>query len=37
MKEQQENLKEFVKETVANSDSWIMAELKILEAKRRWW
>jgi len=37
MKEQEKNLKEFVKETVANPESRIMAELKLIEAKGRWW
>ena len=37
MKQQEKSLKEFVKETVANSESRIMAELKIMEAKRKWW
>jgi len=34
MKEQTNSLKEFVRET---SESRIMAELKIMEAKGRWW
>ena len=37
MKEQEKSLKEFVKETVVNSESRIMAELKNIEAKGRWW
>ena len=31
MKEQEKSLKQFVKETVANSESRIMAELKIID------
>jgi len=37
MKEQEKSLKEFVKETAANSESQIMAELKFIKAKGRWW